>query len=152
MFFEETGADKSQVLYTLKDHDHLGYPSLYRLYMEANDPTEYTFAIQNLDGWCHWERLCESAWFKPYVDDWRRELEVRFRANALKNIHSAANDPKNPSAWQANKFLVGQGWKETPRRKAGAPSKEEIKKEAVRLAEISRAMEDDFERISGKAN
>jgi hypothetical protein len=141
------------VLYTLKDVDHLGYPSLYRLYMEADDPTEYHFATTHLDGWAHWERLQECSWFKPYVDAWRRELEVRFRANALKNIQAAANDLKSPSAYQANKFLVGQGWKESgPKRRAGQPSKDEIKKEATRLAQISQTLEEDFDRITGKAN
>jgi hypothetical protein len=140
-------------VYTLKEHDHLGYPSLYRLYMEADDPTEYTFAIQYLDGWAHWERLQECSWFKPYIEQWRRELEVRYRAQSLKNIQAAANDPKNPSAYQANKFLVGQGWKDGgPKRRAGQPSKEEIKKEATRLAQISQTLDEDFERIQGKAN
>jgi hypothetical protein len=153
LFFEETSSDKTGVLYTLKNRDHLGYPSLYRLYMETNDPTEYTFATQYLDGWEHWERLCECSWFKPYVEVWRRELEVRFRATALRNIVDASNDTKNPSAYQASKFLVGQGWKEGgPKRRAGQPSKDEIKKELHRQVQITKTLDDDFERITGKAN
>lgn len=153
LFYEQTLADKSQVIYTLKDRDHLGYPSLYRLYMEADDPTEYTFAIANLDGWEHWERLCESPWFQPYIAKWRRELEVRFRALSLLNIRAVANDPKAKESYQANKFLVGQGWKEGgPKRKAGQPSKQEIKSEAHRLASISQSLDEDFQRITGKAN
>lgn len=153
MFFEQTMADKRQVIYTLKDRDHLGYPSLYRLYMEEDDPTEYHFATRHLDGWAHWERLVECTWFIPYLERWRRELEVRFRARALLNIRAVAGNPDSKEAYQANKFLVGQGWKEGgPRRRPGQPSKEEIKTEATRLAQISQNLASDFERITGKAN
>lgn len=152
LFYEQTLSDKSQVLYTLKDRDHCGYPSLYRLYMEADDPTEYNFAITNLDGWDHWERLTECSWFQIYLSKWRRELEVRFRARALLRIREVAQDPKAKESYSANKFLVGQGWKDNPKRHAGQPSKEEIKSEAHRLASIAQSLDDDFERISGKAN
>lgn len=153
LFYEQTMADKAQVVYTLKDRDHLGYPSLYRLYMETDDPTEYNFAIQYLDGWAHWERLTECSWFKPYINRWRRELEVRFRARALLNIRTVANNSDSKESYQANKFLVGQGWKEGgPKRRAGQPSKDEIKSEAVRLAQVSQSLDEDFERITGKVN
>lgn len=148
LFYEQTLPDKSQVVYTLKDRDHLGYPSLYRLYMEADDPTEYNFAITHLDGWAHWERLIECTWFQPFVERWRRELEVRFRARSLMNIRSVANS-EGKEAYQANKFLVSGGWKEGgPKRRAGQPSKEEIKSEATRLAQISQTLDDDLERIT----
>lgn len=152
LFYETTDADKSSVVYTLKDRDHLGYPSLYRLYMEADDPTEYSFAVANLDGWSHWERLCECTWFKPHIAKWRRELEVRLRARALLQIRATAGTPGKES-FQANKFLVGQGWKEGgPKRRAGQPSKDEISREAHRLATISSNLDDDLARISGRDN
>lgn len=153
IFYEQTLSDKSQVVYTLKDRDHCGYPSLYLKYMQADDPTEYTFAVANLDGWDHWERLTECGWFQPYLARWRRELEVRFRARALLRIREVAQDPKAKESYSANKFLVGQGWKEGgPKRRAGQPSKEEIKSEAHRLASISQSLDEDFERITGKVN
>ena len=153
IFFEETLSDKTNVVYTLKNHDHLGYPSLYRLYMETDDPTEYDFAVKYLDGWEHWVRLCENTWFKPYVTAWRKELEVRNRARALKNIKDVASSSSNPNSYQANKFLVSGGWKEAgPKRRAGQPSKDEVKAEAKRLAEISQTLDEDFERITGKVN
>lgn len=152
MFYEQTLSDKRQVLYTLKDRDHLGYPSLYRLYMEADDPTEYSFAVANLDGWAHWERLIECTWFQPYVERWRRELEVRMRATALLHLRATASSDSK-EAYQANKFLVGNGWKEGgPKRRAGQPSKAEVNAEANRLAQISQNLNDDFERITGKTN
>lgn len=153
LFYEQSMSDKSQVVYTLKDRDHLGYPSLYRLYMETDDPTEYTFATAHLDGWAHWERLTECAWFKPYVASWRRELEVRFRARSLLNIRAVANDTSSKESYQANKFLVGQGWKEGgPQRRAGQPSKEEIKSAAHRIAQTEFQLSEDLERIQGREN
>src|SRR3990167_1337022 len=80
LFYEETGADKSSVIYTLKDQDHEGFPSLYRLYIEMEDILEYEFANKYLDNWSHWEWLTQAGWFKPYVLRWRKELELKIRS------------------------------------------------------------------------
>lgn len=149
LFFEET-ADKASAVYTLKNWDHLGYPSMYRLFLEADDPTEYTFATAYLDGWDHWEILCACTWFKPYVSKWRRELEVRAKARALLAIKDLAANKTAKESYQANKFLINGGWKEkTSGRGAGRPSKEEVQKEAQRLAQDSKTIDDDFNRITG---
>lgn len=149
LFFETTLADKSTVVYTLKDHDHLGYPSLYRLYMEADDPTEYTFAVAHLDSWEHWQRLCRAPWFKPYVTRWRKELQVRTRARALLKVRDiAASGSKE--AFQANKFLLSGQWQSEGegKRRAGAPSKDEIKQAAHEIASNQQTVEEDFERLA----
>lgn len=148
LFFETTLADKTGVVYTLKDRDHEGYPSLYRLYMETDDPTEYTFATQNLDSWDHWEMLCGCNWFKPYVARWRRELEIRAKAKALLAIKALANDPDAKESYQANKFLISGGWKEDKRR-AGRPSKEEISSAAKQMAQEASSLNDDLLRVQG---
>lgn len=151
LFYEEVNADKSLVVYTLKDRDHAGFPSLYRLYMEADDPTEYTFAIANLDGWEHWEMLCNASWFKPYVTRWRRELEIRARARALQHIKAVA-ESDTKEAYQANKFLVTGGWKNDKRKGAGRPSKEEVSKAAKAMAEEAKDLNDDLARVQGLVN
>lgn len=153
LFFETQLADKSSVVYTLKDRDHLGYPSLYRLYMEADDPTEYTFALAHLDGWDHWQMLCDCTWFRPYVSAWRKELEVRAKAQALLSIRAIAKDKTSKEHYQASKFMVSSGWVEkTKGRGAGRPSKDDIRKEANRIAQTSKDIDDDFERIQGQIN
>ena len=111
LFYETTLADKSSVIYTLKDRDHEGYPSLYRLYMETGDLTEYQFASEHLDGWAHWEALCSCVWFQPYLERWRKELTLRHKAGALKRIISEAQSSSR-NAFTANKFLVQSGWVE----------------------------------------
>jgi hypothetical protein len=126
IFFETTLADKTGVLYTLKNEDHEGFPSLYRLYMEANDPTEFSFAEEHLDGWAHWEALCACSWFKPYVERWRKELALRIKSQALKRIALEAKSTSK-NAFSANKFLVSEGWlPPTEGSKRGRPSKKEI--------------------------
>lgn len=153
LFYETTLADKTGVVYTLKDRDHEGYPSLYRLYMESDDPTEYSFAISNLDGWDHWETLCECTWFKPYITRWRRELEIRAKARALLAIKALAADPTSKEHYQASKFLINSGWREKATgRGAGRPSKDEVQKVARQLAEDSRNLEEDFQRVTGVPN
>lgn len=150
LFFETQGADKSAVVYTLKDKDHEGYPSLYRLYMEADDPTEYSFAVENLDSWDHWETLCQCTWFKPYISKWRHELEIRYKSRSLKQLNSIAADPSHKDHTQTNKFLVTQGWKTDERRKgAGRPSKDEISKAAKEIASDAQSISDDLARVIG---
>lgn len=151
LFYERTLADKSNVTYTLKDQDHAGFPSLYRLYMETNDPTEYTFAIQHLDGWAHWERLCECTWFKPFVARWRREIDLRYRAGALKNIYDIAQS-EGKDRLAANKIIVSGGWQPTEAVRRGRPTKADVKQEAHRLAQETHSLNEDFQRITERVN
>lgn len=146
--FYETSQDKSTVVYTLKEHDHEGYPSLYRLYMATNDPTEYAFAIAYLDSWDHWERITSATWFKPYIERWRRELQLRYRSEALARIHIASkSDDKN--AFAANKFLLEGKWDGKEGATRGRPSKEQIAQTALQMVEDDKRVEFDFERVLG---
>ena len=51
---------KPQAIFTLDDEDkeynNKLYPSLKKLYLESDDPTEYKVS-QHLGGWNHWKRL-----------------------------------------------------------------------------------------------
>lgn len=151
LFWERT-LDKSTAVYTLKENDHNGYPSLYKGYMDANDPTEYRFALQYLDGWQHWETLCDCSWFKPYLSRWRRELELRTRSEALLRVREVAANTTAKDSLTANRFLLQGGWKEAPTTKRGAPTKQQIKDAAHNIASTDKSLEDDFNRISGVVN
>lgn len=148
LFFEQTLADKSSVVYTLKDWDHLSYPSLYRLYMEMEDLTEYEFANAYLDGWEHWEMLCQCEWFKPYVERWRKELTLKIQARALKALRAEA-ESSSKNAFVANKFLVDKGWvdKSEKAHGRGRPSKDEVKKAADAIALSDKRLEEDLQRL-----
>lgn len=150
LFYETTLADKSSVVYTLKRHDHVGYPSLYRLYMEMDDLTEYNFAISYTDGWDHWEQLCECTWFKPFIAKWRREIEIKRKAHSLLQIIAVADNPDSKESYQAQKFLISGGWKDKNDRKgAGRPSKEEVSSAARKIAQDAHDLNDDLARVQG---
>lgn len=149
LFFEQVGEDKSTVVYTLKDNDHMGYPSLYRLFMEREDILEFEFANEYLDGYEHWQILCDTAWFAPFVQRWRRELELKLRTRALVNV---INESKSNSrnAFAANKFLLERGWDiEGKKNVRGRPTKDEIKAEAQAQVLDLRRINEDFKRLSG---
>lgn len=147
LFFETLREDKSSCVYTLKDVDHNGYPSLYLLYMHCGDLTEWNFSQWYLDGWEHWENLCECSWFKPYVERWRKEIELKYRSQALSNI-LIDSSTSSKTAMQSNKFIVDAGWKpKEDKRKVGRTTKEEIKRRALVLTKEKDEVNDDFKRI-----
>jgi hypothetical protein len=148
LFFEQTLADKSSVVYTLKDWDHEGFPSLYRLYMEMEDLTEYEFANKYLDGWEHWEMLNACEWFKPYVERWRKELTLKVQARALKALRAEAQS-SSKNSFVANKFLVDRGWVDKSEKShgRGRPSKDEVKKAADAIALHDKRLEEDLQRL-----
>lgn len=152
LFFETTSSDKTNVIYTLKADDHLGYPSFYKLYMSYEDPTEYQFAIDNLADWEHWEMLCECNWFKPYITKWRREAEIRHKSKALRRILEESRSGSKDSL-AANKYLLEKRWidKSTPSR--GRPSNQEIKDQTVELLkQESSTLLQEAERLGVKIN
>jgi hypothetical protein len=151
LFFETTGSDKASVSYTLKDWDHtvdgVVYPSLYRLYLEQEDLTEYEFANAHLDGWEHWEMLTSATWFRPYVSRWRKELSLKLKARALNRLKAeAASTSKN--AFLANRYIIEKGYVDTGEKSGrGRPSKDEVKAAAQEMALTERRLDEDFERL-----
>lgn len=144
LFYETTLADKSTVVYSLKDEDYLGYPSLFRLYMECADPTEYRFAMEHLDGYQHWEELCVCKWFKPHLTRWRKELALKLQSEALTEIVKIAKKTTDKNSYQANKFLLEKGWAKDSK---GRPSKEDVKARVEEMAENETKIISDFERL-----
>lgn len=151
LFYETTMADKSNVVYTLKLVDHMGYPSLYRLYMDISDPTEYVFATTHLGGWAHWEELTENNWFKPHIAGWRRELEVKLKSMALAHliVQSASSDPK--TSVPVNRYLLDKDWTPEAKTKRGRPTKEAIRQAANDIVLSQDRIKADFDNL-GKFN
>jgi hypothetical protein len=155
LFYEESDNQQS-VVYTLKDRDHpVGdktFPSLYRLYMETDDLTEWDFATKYLDGWEHWQMLCNCTWFQPFVARWRQELEVRARSRSLLRLRAVASSSAK-EAYLANKFLIERGWvPKDEKSSVGRPTKEAIKREAEQLFQNSKEAETDLARITKELN
>lgn len=144
--FLETAQNKDNVRYTLKTEDSGGYPSLYRLYMEADDVTEYTFALQHLGGWTHWKLLASAAFFQSYVSEWREELEIRNRSRALaKIIETAGGSSKD--AFAAQKFVANKEWDKAKPASKGRPSNAQIKSAANDMAAEQKRLSEDLQRL-----
>ncbi len=142
LFLELGYGDDAQ--FTLKDidHEHGGktYPSLKRLYLECEDPTEYEFANLHLLGWKHWQRMCENKVIRKHIDEWREELEVKLRSQAiLEAIKQARN-----GTFQAAKWVADRGWNT---RAAGRPTKAEVEQEKKIMARIDSEYGDDVVRM-----
>lgn len=122
--FLECGYNVQYAVFTFNDEDKLYegkvYPSLKKLYLECEDPTEYQFAKKHLLGWSHWKRLNENKMLREHFDEWREELEVIMRCDAIQSIRDMTADGSN---FQAAKWLADRGW---DKRGAGRPSKAEL--------------------------
>lgn len=136
--------EKETCSYTIKDRDHHGLPSLYRLYMAENDPTEFRFAEKYMLSYDHWLRVCNSYYFKEVVAKWRRDLELKIKAEALTSIMKAAQKD-SPIGFAASKFLLEGGWK--PKATKGRPSKDQIREAAENLASEKDQIINDIERL-----
>jgi hypothetical protein len=141
--FLEIGYSEAAI-YTFKDNDHFYegkiYPSLKRLYLEAEDPTEYDFASTYLLGWRHWLRLCENKLIRKQIDEWREELEMKLRSRAVKEMIKSAEK----GGVQASKWLADRGWAQ---RGAGRPSKADIASEKVLMARVDSEYSSDVIRL-----
>lgn len=154
LFFEtslrgETPEGRSCV-YTLKDKDHtvdgITYPSLYRLYMEEEDLTEYNFANKYLNGWSHWLEISNATWFKEYAKRWREELYLKISARALNQI-KALSKTTSRDAFAAQRYLIEKGWLPKDEKSRGRPTKEQVQQEAKRQAQDQTFLKEDFARL-----
>ena len=115
-------------VFTFNDEDKIfkgkTYPSLKKLYLMHEDPIEIDFANTYLLGWNHWMRICENKIIRNHIDQWRMELELQIRSDAIRNIIDATTTREN---FQAAKWLASRGWEV---RGAGRPSKAELEQKA----------------------
>lgn len=146
LFYEVANEeDRDYVLYTLKNEDHKGYPSLHRLYMEMDDPTEYEFAKKYFGSWKHWKMIRGAPWMTDVYKEMKEELDISIRARALNQIRDAAiNSDKD--RMQANKYLLDRGWVDEDHR--GRPSKQKIKEEADKLFKDKEEVNSDYTRLA----
>lgn len=145
LFFELTPANRPHAVYSLKDEDHTDrkgktFPSLKRLFLESDDPTEYKFACEHLGGWQHWKKMQQTPELIAPIEEWREERDVRLRSIGVKNLIASAEEGN----YQASKFLVDKGWDVQTK---GRPTKAQVKKEAVQQAHVRKVVDNDLQRI-----
>ena len=140
--FLEHKYSTEEAIYTLSDEDKeyegVVYPSLRRLYMEVADPTEYEFAKKYLWGWEHWQQMLGNNFIRTHVERWREELEVKLRAEAVKEILKMKGNSFNAAKWAADGH-----WNV----KRGRPSKEEQARERAIRDRVAEELEDESSRI-----
>lgn len=148
LFYELNKRNPEQVLYTLKRYNNK-YPSLYLRYMELEDQTEYLVATTYFEDWEHWTMLCDSYFFKPYILNWRHELDLKIRSQALMVIREEARDPDSKNKFAANKILIDRSWenKAPTEVKAGRPSKLDIERKLNEIVSDRNTVDDDLNRI-----
>lgn len=142
LFLETTYAESA--IYTLKDSDYeykgKYYPSIKRLFIEENDPLEYSFAEKYFLGWDHWNRIAANKLLAGHVESWRQELTLKLRVKAFKMMYDKAMG----GSLQAIKWLADRGWDV---REAGRPSKQEVEHTKKVLADQETLYEKDYTRL-----
>ena len=143
LFLECTYNPKAVYCCKEDDYEYKGvlYPSLKKLYLSFEDPLEYDFANEYLYGWKHWQRLVANQWCMKHIQEWRDELEVKIRSQAVKDIMDLS---LNNDSFQAAKWLADRGW---DKRGAGRPSKAEVQKEKNMQGRIAEEFSADVNRM-----
>lgn len=144
--FFETNNTNYEALYSLKDYDHevdgKVYPSLKKIYLQFDDPTEWEFVEAVFGNWRHWERICNNKLISPYIDQWRKELEIKLRSQAIREMVKQSSKKDSAAKWLAE----GQ-WKGKAR---GRPTNVEVERERKIAAGIQTDLESHWDRLMGK--
>lgn len=119
LFYEYRHQGEATPVYCLKETDWKGCLSMYRIYMAAE--SEYEAAQQLLGSWGHWNKLCACAWFKPHLEAWREEREIKEAALGKAVLIQAAEEGNVTAA----KELVAQ----IKNIKKGRPSKKDAQEQ-----------------------
>ena len=143
LFLEIGYTDRA--VYTLDDGDkeYKGktYPSLKRLYLEHEDVTEYDFAQTHLLNWNHWQRLLKNKVVAKHIGEWREELELKIRSQAIQDIVAMSAEDKG---FQAAKWLAEKGW---DKKGAGRPKKDTTEQDAKMDALLNEEFGEDLARL-----
>jgi len=76
-------------------------------YVQLSDPTEYVAALVLLGNWEHWQALLTSTPFMVHLEQWRREVEVKVRSEAIIEL---VKQSKNTKGTMAAKWLAEAGF------------------------------------------
>jgi hypothetical protein len=74
--------------------------------MESNDPHGVALRYGVLNGWEHWEMLCQCTGSLHMSHDGCRDLQLRIASQALARIMAEAKT-NPPKAFIANRYLLG---------------------------------------------
>lgn len=120
--------DDTHVIFNLTEEDdpETNTLSLYKIYMSFEDETEFQFAKEVFGEFPHWQILCETNFFKPHIERWRRERRLQLLNKTIERIKRIADDPNNKDYYNANKYLIDRMKREIE--KETEPAKKEALK------------------------
>jgi len=150
LFWETRTSKDLEPLWTTKDEDYkVGgktYPSLKAIYLSYHHvpKAEYEFAIHNFGSWAHWDALTRSGCMSAIIEQWREELSVRIKCNAIKHIFTASNE-SSPTGVNAARYLAEEGY--LPK-KAGRPTSKEKARHLAIGNQVRSEFEDDAARLN----
>lgn len=151
LFIETNVTPAIKPVFTLKNFSYRGLPSLKKIFMDYEDPLEYTFAVNVFGSFELWERLARSSTLRILVRTWRRELSLRLQSKAVDVVRNIATQSESVSnALQAAKFLADRGWCPKESKGRGRPSNEEL--EGIKKQEASKQsiFDEDAARVLGQ--
>lgn len=141
MFYEfRFQTDSDYMPFTLKERNHKGLLSAYKIYMSCD--SEYEAAYKMLNSWKHWELLCESPWFMKELTKWRCERDIREAALGKATLIDQAQDGNAAAA----RALIDLSNK----KKVGRPTKLEVEAEKKKQAAIDNKVTNILERMADK--
>lgn len=100
-----------------------------KVYVSLADPTEYEPAMALVGDWSHWELIRNNVRLKPIMDMWQKEVEIRLRSEALRELmkHSKKEGGTTAAKWLAE----GTFTKRDMRKKVDKQNEEEIRNEVA---------------------
>lgn len=138
--------DRERALYTVRDEDYdlegRILPSLKKLYLECEDPTEYEFATTYFYSWKHWQRIVNNKMMAPHIEEWREELAIKLMSKGIKGVIEQSYTDKG---YQAAKWLAEKGWVD---KRVGRPTNTDVENERKQAARLKDQFADDFERVA----
>lgn len=98
-----------------------------KVYVKHADPTEYLPAMELIGDWGHWQLVRNHPRIKPIMDEWQREVEVKLRSEAVRDMMRHA---KKDGGSTAAKWIAEGGFaKRDMRKKDDKAIEEKIKEE-----------------------
>lgn len=115
----------------------------HKIFIEHEDLTEYTAAIELVGSWREWNRLKRDwpAFNSVHIKEWKEELEVIFKSRAIKQVMTSAKRGN----FNASRWIAEQGFNK--KAGAGRPSKSDKARAAKEIAEASAETKEDEQRI-----
>lgn len=146
--FIEFATDKTQAIYSINRESFDDYVSLYQLYLDEEDFTEFEFANKHLESYQHWKALCEKTFFIPHIAQWREELQLKVQARTLKSLIDKSTKDSNVAKYLLTNKWIDRAQENIPvTNLRGRPSKEEIKQHLTLITNEQKEIENDYERI-----